>query len=94
MVANSPDMGLRARLPEKYHLKNFTKLALCGLIYHGTSLSTEEEGTAFKEYKVSGVREHIPDASGKATVESIVKLLPLPDITCLATLALQHLSLY
>lgn len=69
IVNNCPYMGLRSKLPEKFHIKNFPKLVYCALKYHEASLSDPTDASSFKLYKVGEIKNHIT---------SLAAFAPLP----------------
>ncbi|APL97663.1 hypothetical protein [Pteromalus puparum negative-strand RNA virus 1] len=92
VVSSAPFMGLCAQLPAQYHIKNCARLAYLGLLYHDRSLTTPEEKASFKEYKISGVREHIASQADRNIVENLVDILPSQTVSAIASLV-QHISL-
>ncbi|KAI4474425.1 hypothetical protein M0804_014870, partial [Polistes exclamans] len=89
---NAPLLGVRSKLPEKFHIKNYPLLTYCGLLYHDKSLQTEEEKKTFAEYKISSIAEHIPSRVNREIIKRIVEILPPPSIAGTASL-LQTLDL-
>ncbi|UVF62182.1 MAG: hypothetical protein [Bat faecal associated arto-like virus 2] len=86
VVETAPYMGLRSQIPDRYQIRNNAKLAYLGVVCHRESLTTEEEKASFKEYKISAIREHIPNLNEAASIDSLAKVMPARSISALASL--------
>lgn len=85
-VRDAPYNGLRAQLPEAYHIAEFPCIVYLGLLYYQRNLSTEAEKKLFAEYKTTEIKNHIGDISRQKNVKMTAQMLPLADTQSMVTI--------
>lgn len=88
----APYLGVRAKLPPQYHIKNYARLVYAGLLYHKASLTSDADRELFADYKISDIKSHVGSTQYQAMVESIVAIIP-PATTQTLVILLQTLTL-
>ncbi|KAF6201447.1 hypothetical protein GE061_005896 [Apolygus lucorum] len=83
IILTCPFLGLRASLPERYHIKQFPCLVYGGLLYYKRSLATEEDRKLFDDYKLMEIKHHVPNVAAATTIELLVELMPTPGLMAL-----------
>jgi len=81
-----PYIGLRATIPEKYHVRNYPRLILFGIEIHRRTLTSEDARKEFEKYNVSSIISHLPDPNDVELIKSMVSIVPTANIRVWATI--------
>ncbi|KAJ8675190.1 hypothetical protein QAD02_010976 [Eretmocerus hayati] len=89
-VRNSPFLGIRSFLPEKYRIKNFPKLVMCSLEYYRLHIQSDREKNLFKDNEIMEIKSQFT-TYWYQMVSRLTSLLPPPQIANLAKFV-KHIS--
>lgn len=77
---------VRAILPNKHHIKVYTRLVYCVLLYHEQCLPSEEKKQIFRDHKVNDIKMHVASSTDRSKIETLVGMLPSLDVIAVTSI--------